>query len=71
MYVSERLLITRPMGRVNLLQFQSQLASITPDVDVKPHVGTFILDIDDVPHVGPHLGSAVLELKVISLWLKV
>lgn len=71
MYVCERLLITRPLGRVNLLQSQPQLAPVTLDIDIEPQVGTFILDVNNALYVGTHSGYTILDLEVGCFWLKV
>lgn len=59
------------MGWVNLLQSQPQLVPVTPDIDVKPYIEIFILDVDDALYIGTHLGLVILELEVDCLWLEV
>lgn len=59
------------MGWVNLLQSQPQLVPVTPDIDVKPYIGIFILDVNDALYIGTHLGLVILKLEVDCFWLEV
>lgn len=70
MYVSKRFLIIWIIDQINLLQSQTELVRVTPNINGKLYIGTFILDIDDALFIGMTLGFIVPKLENIRFWLK-